>query len=62
MSKMCNRDIRSLAAASGVYLYEIADALGIAEGSLSRKLRRELPDDEKTKIFGVIQRISQGVC
>lgn len=61
MSKMFNRDIRGMAAASGVYLYEIAEALGIAEGSLSRKLRRELPEDEKQRIFGVIQSLTQGV-
>lgn len=62
MSKMCNRDIRSMAAASGVYLYEIAEALGIAEGSLSRKLRRELPADEKTRIFDVIENLAKEAC
>lgn len=58
---MSNQDIRRMAAGAGVKLWQIADALGIADCSLSRKLRKELPQEEKEKIFSVIQRLSQEV-
>lgn len=55
---MCNIDVRRAAAGSGVRLWQVADALGIADAQLSRKLRKELPDEEKQKIFEIIQNIS----
>lgn len=58
---MMNQDIRRTAAGAGVKLWQIAEALGIAECSLSRKLRKELPAEEKEKIFVVIQELSQEV-
>lgn len=53
-----NRDIRRAAAFSGVYLWQIADSLGITDANFSRKLRRELPADEKEKIMQIIKNIS----
>lgn len=35
--------------------YELADLLGISEWTLSRKLRTELPDDEKQRILDIIR-------
>lgn len=58
---MSNQDIRRMAAGAGVKLWQIADALGIADCSLSRKLRKELPQEEKEKIFSIIQRLSREV-
>ena len=58
---MSNQDIRRMAAGAGVKLWQIADALGIADCSLSRKLRKELAREEKEKIFSIIQRLSQEV-
>lgn len=58
---MKNQDIRRMAAGAGVKLWQIADALGIADCSLSRKLRKELPQEEKEEIFSIIQRLSQEV-
>ena len=58
---MCNQDIRRIAAWAGVKLWQIADALGIADCSFSRKLRKELPQEEKKKIFSIIERLSQEV-
>lgn len=55
---MCNIDVRRAAAGNGVRLWQVADALGIADAQLSRKLRKELPDDEKQKIFEIIREIS----
>lgn len=58
---MSNQDIRRVAAGAGVKLWEIAEALGIADSSLSRKLRRELPSEEKERILGIIRELSKGV-
>lgn len=58
---MCNKDIRLAAFNCNVRLWQIADTLGIADSSLSRKLRKELSTEEKKKIFAAIERLSQGV-
>ena len=58
---MSNQDIRRTAAGAGVKLWQIADALGMADCSFSRKLRKELPEDEKEKIFSIIQRLAMEV-
>lgn len=56
---MNNQDIRRAAAGAGIKLWQIADALGIADCSLSRKLRRELPAAEKEKIKAIIEKLSK---
>lgn len=58
---MCNQDIRQTATKSSVRLWRIADALGITDSSFSRKLRKELPQEEKARIFSIIQKLSQEV-
>lgn len=58
---MCNQDIRHNATKAGVKLWQIADALGIADCNFSRKLRKELPQDEKEQIFSIIRRLSKEV-
>lgn len=58
---MSNQDIRRTAAGAGVKLWQIAEALGIADCSLSRKLRRELPAEEKERIFAIIDRLAKEV-
>lgn len=57
---MNNQDIRRTAAGGGVKLWQITEALGIADCSLSRKLRRELPPEEKEKVFDIIRELSKG--
>ena len=58
---MCNQDIRQTATELSVRLWQIADALGITDSSSSRRLRKELPQEEKEKIFSIIQKLSQEV-
>lgn len=58
---MYNVDVRRTAAGNGVRLWQIADALGISDCSLSRKLRKELSSEEKTTIFAIIRNLSQEV-
>lgn len=58
---MTNQDIRAAAVAAGVKLWQVADVLGITDSSFSRKLRKELPPEEKERIFSIIQKLSQKV-
>ena len=52
---MKNQDIRHAADAANVKLWQVAEALGITDSTFSRRLRRELPDEEKAKIMGLIE-------
>lgn len=55
---MNNDEIRKYAAEKKVRIWQIADKLGIADYSLSRKLRHELPDEEKVRIINLVDEIS----
>ena len=53
-----NQDIRNAVAVHGFKLWELAEALGLSsDAALSRKLRRELPNDQKEHIFRTIDRM-----
>lgn len=39
-------------------MWQIADELGILDCNLSRKLRHELPTEEKERLFEIIKRLS----
>jgi len=52
---MCNSDIKNEVKQSGVYLWQIADRLGINDGNFSRKLRKELSEAEKERIRSIIK-------
>ena len=54
-----NAEIRDMALKSGIKLWEIANALSLTDGNFSRKLRKELPDEEKQRIFGIIEDLSK---
>jgi len=54
-----NRDIRLEAAAAGIHLWQIADRFGCTDGNFSRKLRKELPDEEKAKIREIIAELQK---
>ena len=58
---MYNVDVRCTAAGNGIRLWQIADALGISDCSLSRKLRKELSAEEKAAVFAIIRNLSQEV-
>lgn len=55
MSNTANADIRRAAKSAGVCLWQIAERFGINDGNFSRKLRRELPPEEREKILGIIK-------
>lgn len=56
---LANADIRAKAKGAGVRLWEIADKLGITDSHFSRKLRHELPQAEKDRIFSIIEEIAK---
>ncbi len=53
-----NADIRGAAKAANVKLWQIAEELGIADFTLSRRLRHELSEQQKVEVFEAIQAIS----
>lgn len=53
-----NLSIRKAAEDSRVFLYEVADKLGVGEYTFCRRLRRELPEEEQTAIIQIIKEIS----
>ena len=56
---MYNKDIREAAAEHKVKLWQIAAQLGVSDGNFSRKLRKELPAEEKNKIMEIIRIIAK---
>lgn len=59
-----NMEIREEAKRNGVRLWQVADRIGVNDGNLSRKLRHELPPEEKERYLNIIHQIAaegQGV-
>lgn len=56
---MKNKDIRETAKQAGVCLWQIAERLGMNDGNFSRKLRRELNQEEREKIMGIIAELER---
>lgn len=56
---MKNSEIRKAAKENGVHLWEVADALGMADTSFSRKLRREFSVADKAHALAAIQTIAK---
>lgn len=56
---MFNHDIRDAAKEAHVFLWQIADRIGINDGNFSRKLRKELSPEEKEKIMTIIDELAQ---
>jgi len=53
-----NMDLRDYAKSKGVKLWQIAEKLNINDGNFSRKLRKELPDQEKKKIIMIVDEVA----
>lgn len=56
---MKNLEIRQKAKEKGVLLWEVADTLKISEATMTRKLRKELPPEEKSQIFEIIEKVAK---
>jgi len=55
-----NDDIRRAAYAAHVKLWQISYRLNYTDATFSRKLRHELPAEEKTKIIAIIAELKEG--
>ncbi len=53
-----NQDIRKHARDRGVFIYEVAESLGISEPTMTRWLRGKLTADRKTDILNAIDRVA----
>lgn len=56
---MNNREIRNAAGGYGIRLWQVAEAIGMNESAFSRKLRKELPQDEKEKVLAIIEELAK---
>lgn len=56
---MKNMDVREQLKKAGVRQWEVSEVLGINEAALSRKMRHELPEEEKQKIYSAIEELKQ---
>ncbi len=55
---MSNADVRAAAKEAGVFLYQIAAFFGISEPTMTRRMRFELPEQEKQRILKAISEIA----
>lgn len=58
---MRNSDIRQEIKSAGLWLWQIAEALGLQDSNFSRRLRHELSEAEKAKIREIIADLSKEV-
>lgn len=60
VNEVTNIEIRNELKKNRMFNYELASMLGISEWTLSRKLRTELPDEEKKRILEIIRGKEEG--
>ncbi|KAB3534411.1 hypothetical protein F8154_08885 [Alkaliphilus pronyensis] len=53
---MNNNEIRKALSDANMKQWQLAELLGITEWTLSRKLRKELPEDKKEEILDLINK------
>lgn len=56
---MFNKDIRTYAKENNVFLWQVAKAMGISESTMTRRFRMELQEQEKQKVFSIIDKLSR---
>lgn len=52
-----NLDVRERAKKAGLYLWEIAAAIGVSEPTFNRRMRVEMSETEKEQVKKVISRL-----
>lgn len=57
---MKNIEIREKMKKHRLFSYEVAAALGIADSTMSRKMRTEMDAEEKKRILDVIEKLAKG--
>lgn len=56
---MYNKDIRNYAKEKGVFLWQVAEVMGISEPTMTRKLRTELSAEDKQAFTSIINELSE---
>ena len=54
---MTGTEVKQLAKQNGVYLWQIAEKLGINDGNFSRKLRKPLSDEDTARVHAAIDQL-----
>ena len=54
-----NQEIRAAIDGAGLRYWWVAEELGVASGTLSNRLRRELPPEEKLDILAAVKRLAE---
>lgn len=54
-----NEDVRAKAQQKNVYLYEIAEVLGVSEPTFCRWLRKELSTAQKAEVYAAIDIVAE---
>ena len=56
---MNNKDIKDSIKNAGLYQWMVADRINMAESTFYRKMRHELPEEEKQKIYSAIEELKK---
>lgn len=59
MANVANKEIRDAAKEAGIWLWQVAEKLGVNDGNFSRKLRHELLPEDREKVLNIIHELSQ---
>ena len=58
-STMANEALKRQARAENVFLWEVAEQFGISESTFCKRLRRELPPEERALVMKKIREIAE---
>ncbi len=54
---MTNNEVRKALKMNGVFLWEVGNALGVSESTVTRLMRTELTEEKKQEFLEAIQRV-----
>lgn len=56
-----NKEVREEMRKAGITQWRLGELLGVSENTVNRKLRKELPEEEKQRILAVIRKEGETV-
>ncbi len=56
--RTANEELKAYAKEREVFLWQIAERLSLQDSNFSKKLRRELPEEERERILAIIDQIA----
>lgn len=56
-----NKEVREEMRKAGITQWRLGELLGVSENTVNRKLRKELPEEEKQRILAVIRKEGEAV-